>query len=218
MIYISKIDNKKFNTKEQLIEHLVSNYILEDKSEGEIPLIYSKLKEAFPFADISIEEADKEYGYGEYKVTMIWRKFESDFTFYVGEFSEISYCSYSFINVSEAVTHYNRYLMKKDEIIEKLIKTYSPESVSVTQIFESDTTGTDNISFQMVMKGQQYSGIYDFRNVDEFVCSFKGYFDDVIEGSVVQGYDHATGYATVGGVPLNIIINRAKKMRIEILE
>lgn len=222
-VFVSKIDNKKFSTKEELISYLSDNFILEDTADGEIATIHKKLQEAFPFADISVKTNESKYDndYGKYLASMIWKDFDADFSFYIGEHNKYDYYYRSYDTVEQAINVYQTYLDRKDEILKNLKEVYSPEDISILQMYEGDMHDNNSILFQITLNKKEYIERYEFGSVEEFVLSFRGYFDKVIEGDVIRGYNHADGYEyepTIGGVPLKNIIERAKKLRIEILE
>ncbi|PLR72276.1 hypothetical protein [Bacillus sp. UMB0728] len=219
-LFVSKIDNKSFTSEEGLIKHLLSNYSMVDTSEGESIEIYNELKEAFPFADISVTESSLPT-YGNWLVKMDWKEYNADFCFYIGEHGEFDYYYMSYVNTKEAINSYMQFIEHSDEIIQKLKNTHSPESVEITQMYEGDMNSSSGISFEIQVKGEKYSNRYEFGDIDEFVNSFKGYFDTLFEGEPVTAGYGCDGYGeemTIDGIPVRVILERANKVRIEILE
>ncbi|WP_310876998.1 hypothetical protein [Priestia megaterium] len=219
-IYTCSVDNRQFNSKESLIEHLLKNYSITDTKNGGTSEILKTLQEAFPFAMIEVSELDDKQ-YGEYNVNMYWKEYESDFTFSIGETTNTYSDTTNFETVEQSITYHKRFLENKDEIIKLLEEKYSPEKIIITQMFDGGLYDSDIISFQMIKDQQDYYGRYEFDGVEKFADSFKGYFASVIEGDVVKESDHYNGYdkeVTVDGVPISRLLDRAKRIRIEILE
>jgi hypothetical protein len=218
-IFISKIDNKKFNTQEELVNHLISNYSMIDSNGGGCSIIFKKLQEEFPFAKINVT-INHEKEYGEYLVKMIWKSFNADFNFYIGEFNARDSYYTSFKTVDDAINYYRRFITSKDEIIDKLKIKYSPESIVVDRMFEGYLNSNNSISFQMEIGNQTYHGIYEFGDVNEFINSFNAHFDYIFEGEVkyIDSDSYYEHQYLINGVPVETVLKRAKKIRLEILE
>jgi hypothetical protein len=219
-LYVSKIDNKTFNTESELIAHLKNNYSMIDETGGESANILRQLQSAFPFAKINVTESS-ETRYGSHVCSMHWDEYDADFTFYIGKHHDFDYYYMSFDNVEQAIKYYQNYLDYKDQIIEKLKEVYDPEKIEIGQMYEGGSDSNNSILFIMHINGNEYSEHFEFGDIDMFINSFKGYFDTVIEGDVVIERNYSSGYdrePKINGVGINTILNRAKKIRIEILE
>lgn len=220
--YISKLDNKSFSDKDDLIKHLLENYSMEDNKEGQSNEALKLLQEAFPFAKIDIQELNKEKRYGDFHINMQWREYNADFSFYVGYYSEDSWYENHFVTIDDAIRNYEYFIHKKDEIINEINNRYSPEYISVEQMYDGDYDSPSGILFNFKIGEDSYGDHYQFgQSVSEFVDSFTGYFQNVIEGDVNIEKDYSTSSNVeyyVANVPLSTMIKRAKKMRIEILE
>lgn len=218
--YVCKIDNKSFSTQEELTKYMIDKYTMIDAAGGELAMIHQKLQEYFPFAEINVQETTGKR-YGKFQVNMIWNDENADFTFFVGGFEEYDYYYNSFENIESAISYYQTFIDRKSEIIEKLNSNYDFDVVKVNQMFEGDSDSNNTISFICLKENEEYFGSYEFGDIDAFVSSFRGFFETIIEGEVVVERNHSSGYdrePTIGGVPLNRLIHRAKKMRIEIIE
>lgn len=220
--FVCKIDNKSFNTQEELVQHLLDTYSFEDNNQGETALIVSKLEESFPFAIISVSELEKDNRYGDFHIHMSWKEYEADFSFYIGESSENSYYDYHFSTLEEAISHYSFFIEKKDEITKLLSEHYNPDSIKIEQMYDGDYHHSGGILFVISVGEQTYHQHYLFeKTVEQFVQSFKAHFDFVVEGDVSIDSDYSTGDLLeyfVNDVPVSTLLKRAKKIKIEILE
>ena len=223
-LFISKIDNKSFTTQEDLIEHLVRHYSLEDTLEGKTAEIVNKLQNAFPFAEVRVMETANsgEKTFGSHKVLMNWLEFDSDFTFFIGISEDVNYYYPQFENIEGAIEYYFEYVSAKDEIISELNKIYYPDNIQVLQMFEGDSNNDSFISFEIQKDGKSFIHKYTlYEDKKAFISSIRGFFDSKFEGEVSTLRDVSTGYikeVAVDGVPINFILQRAKKLRVEVIE
>lgn len=219
-LYVSKIDNKTFNTEEELIEHLKINFSMIDETGGKSANILKELQEAFPFAKINVTESS-EKRYGSHTCSMNWCEYNADFTFYIGKNIDYDYYYMSFENVEKAIIYYRNFLNYKDQIENKLFMAYNPEKIEIGQMYEGDSDSNNSIQFIMFKNGKEYYECFEFGEVDTFINSFKGHFDTVFEGEVVVERNYSSGYdrePRVNGIEVKTILERAKRVKIEILE
>lgn len=224
MRYFSKLDNKSFANKDELIKHLVDNYSLEGDEQGDAQIVLKTFQEKFPYAEIDIEQLDKENKNGQYLLNMSWSKYnDAQFTFFIGESSESPFYYYQFNTVDEAVDHYNYFVEKAEEITKGFIKKYNAEDVIIDQMYDGDCNSSSGILINFVVDEVKYGGHFKLgSSVELFIDSFKGHFTNVIEGNVEKekdedSYRYDVEYY-VDNVPVSTMFNKAKKIRIEVIE
>lgn len=217
-VYFCKIDNTSFSNKNDLVKHLLNNYTIEEVKKTESIDVFGKLQNSFPFAKIDVRELAEEDKYGDYHVNMYWKKYDAQFSFYIGESSDSSYYEYHFDSVGDAILHYNNFLTAKEEIITMLTSRYPISNLTIGQMYDGDNTA-DGILFNFNVGSAEYGVHFEFdRTIDEFVNSFKVYFEDVVEGSVDYETDYSGKEYIVDGTPVSVLFERAKKVRVEIIE
>lgn len=211
--YVSKIDGKVFETKEELMKHLESTYVYEEANEDlEYSNILSKLKEAFPEADAQITEFQNGRYYVE--LTFDLGSFSETLNFTVKEDDELA----TYSTIEEAIDFYKHYPMQTELIRETLADRYNLDSFEVDQWVVSDKWDSygHHICLNVTLNGiEMYleSGIKE--DIEHFIqkeveINFKTEF----EGALTQDYH---GWS-VDGVNLNRILDRARKIKITILE
>lgn len=213
--FVSKIDGKVFETKEELMNHLESTYIHEETDEDSTYAdILFKLKESFPEESIQITKCND----GSYYVELTFDLGASNETFTFTIEGRDSSNTDEFLNVDEAIKFYTNYPKQTKLIRETLSNRYNLESFEVNQWVvagEWDDFG-HHICLDVKLNGiEMYleSGIN--QDIEDFIqkeveINFKTEF----EGNVSQSYE---GWF-VGDASLYRILNRANKVKITILE
>ena len=220
--FVSKIDGKVFETKEELLKHLENEYIkVEDlDSDSSYSQILSKLKEAFPDGHIVLSESDTKGC--AYHVSLSLKTNEDDcesFEFYIGNAEESSYYIQVYETVEEAIEFYGRYPKQTELIREVLADKYELESFNINQWFEADAYSDDfhKVTLDVILNGVEvFLEVGLFAPLDNVIkTQVEPYFTNEIEG-VVKEYGHGEWY--VGGTELSKFLDRAKSVKVIITE
>lgn len=217
--YVSKIDGKVFETKEELISYLESEYVkVEELNENSAySQILSKLNEAFPEATIDISESSS----GEFYVDLsfdVGNDMLESFYFYISDEDKYGDIR-AFEAVEDAIEFYERYPKQTDLIREGLADKYELESFKVEQWHEANDYYD---TYHMIMIKATLNGVDMLLEsglsepIDHFIkTQVEPYFTNEIEGELKQYYQ---GDWYVDGSDLAKFLNRAKKVRVTIIE
>ena len=215
--YIYAVENKSFNSEAEMINYIMKKHTRVETKNTMSTEIVSKLNDAFPFAKISVEQkgnADK------YSINMNWEDYgETAFQFYMGGSDAYAI---NFDNVDQAINYYMRFYNIIREIEYKLSVKHNLDDFKVEGVYQYPCEDIPEcIHFTVNLDGNKYyeSYYYNVNSVDEFVDSFDSYFEDTFEGDLeelkIDDYDTKL---YVDKKPLENILKRAKRIRIEILE
>lgn len=220
--FVCTIDFTEFNTKEALIEHLLENYSIKQEPGENSSDIMKKIQEAFPDANIEVT-----YNHINEKpvpfVEIIISNCGAQFSFYIDDsLGEENRGNIVYKTTDDAIDYYKSMLGEKDKLVQAVVDKFGAEKVVVNQVFQSEgySDDSDSISFSFFVKEKEYYGCYEFEGIDKCLRSLDGYFARTVEGLCRADYGRYNSANTiyVDGIDLRQLAQRAKKLKVEILE
>lgn len=211
--YVFKVNGSLFESKEELVEYVLENFVDEREIDEEGKEVFNKLKEAFPFAQLNIQY--KNDVYGKYLVEMRWKSSNAEFEFYVGKGKDVNMLVNQFRNVEEAIKWYDKLLKIKRILVKRLKNEYNAEKVNI-RIFDKDFYANAYLDVRFKVENVWYDTSFDVISdtINGYFHSLKGFFDKTFEGEVKK----KRGSYHVDDIPVHRILDRAKKIKLEVLE
>lgn len=216
--YICTVDHAKFNTEEELIRHLLQLYSVESNSDEDTSGILKLLTEHFPDSNVNVK-----YNNGIPDIRLAIPKYQACFDFKIGGMtSQLASYEISHTSIEEAVMRYRNMLKKIDDLVENVKVVFNASDVEIEQVYEADPYGDscDSALISFYVDGKQYHYSYGFESIEGALHRISGYFIAVVEGEVETDYDGYDSSNTVyiDSIDIRDLANRAKRMRVEILE
>lgn len=218
--FVCTIDHTKFNTEEALVKHLLTYYSMKQEPGENSSDILKKTQEAFPEAHIEVVYNPLRENSVPY-VEIIIPNCGAMFSFYIDDDTSKVHGVVVFKTVEEAIDHYEGMLNEKDKLVQAVMDKFKTEKVVVSQVHQ-DGYGddSDSITFSFMIDEKEHFGNYEFDGIDKCLRSLDGYFVSEVEGKCDTDYGryNSTNTIYVDGVDLRDLAERAKKLKVEILE
>lgn len=224
--YVCDIDGSIFSSEEELLRHLKEKYVtvfIDKKTD--VSDIYELLKVNFPEWEVNVRNGGG--WYAEYIINL--KKDKTDIEQYYGnEKSDTDKC-YTYKgnpeNNVDLISAIRWKIDKADELTGKIKSIGDFDDVYCSQFGHGYASNEHYFQLCYKLKGEN-----DYRSdnyypwgsditENEFTESFKQYFVNKLEGLMAPRY--TDGYFdtyTIDDVPIDALISRAKKVRLEIIE
>lgn len=221
--YVCTIDQAKFTSEEELVNHLKSLYSFAQAPGKDTSLIHKQLQDAFPEADVVIK--NKNIDTEGIFVKLVFAKWKSDFEFVISNtYDETLYYNDTYFKtVNEAIDYYKGLIAQKDELIKAIYEKFDADGIKVHQIYDPPEYMDDSrpsMNFSFYVDGKEYRSSYSFDGINEHLRLLDGHFVSTVEGNVTMDYGKYNSQNTiyVDGIDIKVLAARAKKLKVKIIE
>lgn len=215
--YICTVDHSKFNTEEELIKHMLKLYTVTSNVDEDKSSILKKFSESFPDSSVNVT-----FNEGIPNICLSLSNYDARFDFKINDDSSPHAYEIAYDSIEDAIARYKEMLLQVDVLVESVKNRFNATEVSVKQIYEGDPYGDscDSALISFYVAEKQYHYSYEFETVEKALHKINGYFITSVEGKVVtdyEGYD-SSNTVYIDDIDILDLANRAKRMRVEILE
>lgn len=214
MMLRCKIDDKIFQTPEELMRHMLEDHAekVEDVKEWDIK---TKILQAFPRAKILITQKIE----GVYEIRMNWEDYKASFLAYIGYHTSYMRFSNHFTTVDKFIDHYRSFEKETIMCIQEIHKRYGDAKIYVDRMFEDlYQSSKKRIQFAIVKKEKIYFETYESGKLDDFLHKIHHYMVDEAEGTVEQSIEKGETVYYVDDTSVSQLLGRAKRAKVVILE